>query len=224
MLVLTFLISSSLFVVKPVSAASEDSWTSKAPMLTAREDLGVAVVDGRIYAIGGHNSSFSLVGANEMYDPASNTWITLTPMPTARADFGIAVYQNKIYVIGGIIDYVPMAGVDALAVGVVTGVNEVYDPVTNTWDSRKPMPTARGVLQANVVDGKIYLIGGFAQGLNFSNKTEVYDPSIDTWATMAPIPNYSNGFAAAAVDHKIYIIGNITQIFDPNTCYPATKP
>jgi len=80
--------------------AAEDSWTTMEPMPTARSGLGVVVVNGKIYAIGGSDGNRQL-DTNEMYDPATNTWISKQPMPSARSRFGITVYQNKIYVMGG---------------------------------------------------------------------------------------------------------------------------
>ena len=73
------------------------------------------------------------------------------------------------------------------------------------------MPTARYGLQANVIDGKIYLMGGveekgYDQGVQLLNVTEVYDPSSDTWATKSPMPNLE-GYVSAVVNNKIYVIG-----------------
>jgi hypothetical protein len=188
-------------MVKPVFAPSADFWVSKAPMQEARSDVGVAVVNGKIYAIGGRNSTYSLVSNNEMYDPSSDTWTTLASMPTARARFGIAACQNKIYVIGGTTGSVPIVGGLALAVSVVTGVNEVYDPATDTWETKAQMPTARDVLKANVVDGKIYLIGG-SSGLN-----QIYNPNSDSWTTGVSIPTPRNNLAVAVVNDMLYAIG-----------------
>ncbi|UCC58441.1 MAG: hypothetical protein JSW14_00495 [Candidatus Bathyarchaeum sp.] len=124
-----------------IASATEDSWTTMEPMPTARAWLGVAVVDGKIFAI--------YSGINYDYDPSTNSWTTKTPMPTPRSSFGIAVVENKIYVIGGSTgDYN------------YTNVNEVYDPSTDTWETKTSMPTIRHALDANVVNGKIYLIGG----------------------------------------------------------------
>jgi N-acetylneuraminic acid mutarotase len=130
-------------------------------------------------------------------------------MPTPRSGFGIAVYQNKIYVIGGI-----FRENNAVQSG-FTGVTEVYDPLTDTWETKEPMPTARSSLDANVVGGKIYLIGGakhagvlyaFSQGTGGLN--EVYDPLTDSWSTKTPRPpTDTGGYTSAVVDNKIHIIG-----------------
>jgi len=67
LLVLVFLTAPCLIAIKSVSAASQDSWATKAPMPTARSGLGTAVVQGKIFAIGGGSV------VNEMYDPAADT-------------------------------------------------------------------------------------------------------------------------------------------------------
>ena len=69
LLVLVFLTSSCLLGVKAVSA-SQDSWTTKEPMPTARTDLGTAVVKGKVFAIGGDGGGyFTVFRANEQYTP-----------------------------------------------------------------------------------------------------------------------------------------------------------
>jgi hypothetical protein len=121
-------------------------------------------------------------------------------MPTARSAFGIAVYQDKIYCIGGYTD-----GFSA------TGVNEVYNPATNTWETKASMPTPRLNIQANVVDGKIYLMGGSPNG----TLNQVYNPANDTWQTKASVPTTVSSYASAVVDNKIYVVtSNLNQIYD----------
>jgi len=205
--VLLFLTASSFITIKQVSAATQNSWTSKASMPTARTNLGTALVKGKIFAIGGGNYSFGgALDANEMYDPATDAWTTKASMPTNRSSFGIAVYQNKIYCIGGSTN-------DG-----VTGVNEVYDPETDTWETKTAMPTARYSLEANVVDGKIYLIGGSTSGERGTvSLNEVYAPENDTWSTEKRLPTAVQGYSSAVVDDKIYIITDThTQIYDPS--------
>jgi hypothetical protein len=69
-LVLVFLTASCPVVTERALSSAEiveNSWVSKAPMQEARSGLGVAVVNGEIYAIGGRNSSFDIVSTNEVY-------------------------------------------------------------------------------------------------------------------------------------------------------------
>jgi len=70
-------------------------------------------------------------------------------MPTARSGFAVAVFQNKIYVMGG----------EIVGTG-FTGINEVYDPTTDSWETKTSMSTKRDNPVANTVDDKIYVIGG----------------------------------------------------------------
>ena len=97
-ILLVVLLSFLPLAILDVKAQEEDSWTSLAPLQQARGGLGVAVVDGKIYAIGGSTArgpyrpdtfAGGYVGTNEMYDPETNTWTSKTPMPTPRAHFAI---------------------------------------------------------------------------------------------------------------------------------------
>ena len=205
------LILCSLMVALPnveTVRATEDSWSTLEPMPTARSGLGVAVVDGKIYAI--------VSGINYEYDPSTNSWTTKTPMPTPRSSFGIAVVENKIYVMGG------------ANASMFTDANEVYDPATDTWEIKASMPAGgRAELAVNAVNGKIYAIGGFFLGIFWipSNLTEVYDPVTDTWTTNAEMPTAVYSCTSAVVDNKIYLIENgrsvtiacLNQIYDTET-------
>ena len=171
--------------------------------------LGVAVVNGKIYAIGGDDLSLmgnvlspemgygSVSSSNEEYDPVSDAWTFKAPMPTARTKFGIAVYKNKIYCIGGYIGN-----------GSVTATNEAYDPITDTWETKAPMPTARSLPGANIVAGKIYLIGGrvgtYAYQYTLAN--EVYSPDVDSWTTKTPSPIRIVSLSSAVFNNQIYFI------------------
>ena len=206
-LVLVFLTASCIMVVKPVSGASavDNSWVERAPMPTGEYFLGAVSVNGEIYAIG---SGFTYV-----YNPATDVWVSKTPMPTNQQHFAIAACQGKIYVIGGWNSTDPNTGYPIL-----TGANEMYDRATGTWEAKAPLPTPTDYVQANVVNGEIYVMGG---------STWVYDPSNDSWSTAAPIPTPVYGYASAVVNNKIYIEGgqsgnngqlsNLNQIYDPET-------
>jgi hypothetical protein len=96
--ILAFLVSSIVevhFGTAQSGTISGNYWITKAPMQVARADLGVAAVDGKIYAIGGANQTFQAasipdtfpvgenpVGVNEQYDPATNDWAFKDQCPT----------------------------------------------------------------------------------------------------------------------------------------------
>lgn len=79
-----------------------NTWATKASMPTAREGLISAVVNGKIYAIGGFNGT--PLSTVEVYDPVVNTWSSLSSnysMPTPRNQFASEVINGIIYAIGG---------------------------------------------------------------------------------------------------------------------------
>jgi F0F1-type ATP synthase membrane subunit c/vacuolar-type H+-ATPase subunit K len=197
LLIAVFLTASCITMVESASALSPNSWASKSPMPTARAFFGVAVVDGKIYAMGGAD------GVNEVYDPVTDTWVTKKPTPNPRTSFAIAACENKIYVIGGYTNWSSSKGAY-----LETNMTEVYDPATDSWGTKASMPTARGQMTASAVDGKIYVIGGIEDPLNgrISNLNEVYDPATNTWTTKLPIPYGVYSHCSAAMDNKIYVI------------------
>ena len=82
-----------------------DTWAERPlkPMPTARWGLATAVVNGKIYAIGGGDvylptEAYTTV---EEYDPDSNTWSTKSPMPVGRIALVACSVDGKIYIPGG---------------------------------------------------------------------------------------------------------------------------
>jgi N-acetylneuraminic acid mutarotase len=75
------------------------------------------------------------------------------------------------------------------------------------WVKKADMPTARFMLGACAVDGKIYAIGGGPAPHQGISAVEEYDPGTDTWTTKAPMPTPRAGLDVSVVDGKIYAIG-----------------
>jgi hypothetical protein len=72
-------------------------------MLTQESGLGVGVVNGVLYAVGGGGCTFG--GAHavvEAYDPGTNAWTPKAPMPTPRVFHGVGVVNGVLYAVGGI--------------------------------------------------------------------------------------------------------------------------
>jgi len=98
----------------------------------------------------------------------------------------------------------------------------------DTWTYKADMPTARGFVSGTVVDGKIYVTGGFPTHSSVTSAVEMYDPAADTWTTMAPMPAGRCAHATCTFDGKIYVFGGTSPdpystakknvyVYDPQT-------
>jgi hypothetical protein len=136
-------------------------------------------------------SCIFLVPPAEASVGAPNSWATMAPMPTARASAGIGVVDGKIYAIGGGNEH-------------SVSVNEMYDPATDTWTEKAPMPQAVGGPTVTC-QNKIYCFGtGF---------TIVYDPATDSWANKTAMPTSRWALSASVVNDKIYLLGGFNGNF-----------
>jgi DNA-binding CsgD family transcriptional regulator/N-acetylneuraminic acid mutarotase len=122
-------------------------------------------------------------------------WVSRAQMPTPRERLAVAVHEDKIYAIAG---DTPSG---------VTGVVEIYNPDDNIWAIGTPKRTPVSNLAAAVVDGLIYVPGGYNSAGEVVTTTEVYDPANDTWGTRAPLPAPLCAYAIAAVDGKLFVFG-----------------
>ena len=193
-------------------------WTPKAPLPEPQSHLAVAVLDGKIYAVGGERGGVPVPTAS-VYDPATNLWSTLPPLPAARTDIAAAAVNGKLYVLGGATNssgHAAPQGLDTVS---------VYDPATRQWTAGAPMPTARSGLAAVTLNGRIFALGGQNSGTSLKTM-EVYDPQKDTWGS-APtmLDSRSNLAATTRSDMTIYALGgfgdgetsNSVQVFDAQT-------
>ena len=194
------------------------TWHAAAKMPTPRVAVRTAVFSDQIYVFGGYDRKGPRGAIRdkktvEMYDTRTDTWVKKQDMPTLRSAFMTAVVDGKIYLIGGIIIHG-----ERIDQKIITGLVEVYDPLTNRWEKRADMPTARNGINAAVVDGKIYVLGGQARrapGLagRFVRSIEAYNPKTDKWQQLSDMPMFKFSFSTVAVNNEIYTIGGINNAF-----------
>ena len=198
-IIAVLLISNSLININIYAASDKeyDCWNQLKDMPTARSATTSAVVDNKIYVIGGFSSSNVYLNTVEVYDPITDTWSTKKAMPTARSGLTSATVNGKIYVIGGY----------SSAKGLINTV-EVYDPITDTWTTKKSMPTARHSITSAVVNDKIYVMGGYNSGI--LTTVQMYDTTTDTWTTKKAMPVAKRYITSLTFDNKIYVMGGTT--------------
>ncbi|MBI5177748.1 MAG: fibronectin type III domain-containing protein [Nitrospinae bacterium] len=207
-----------------------NTWTTKAPMPTARKVFATAVMDGIIYAIGGQEPYGSALATVEAYNPATDTWTTKASMPTARGSLSAAVVNGIIYAIGGE-EYRVIIN-NTLTNRRLSTV-EAYDPATNIWSTKTPMGIARVMFSAVAANGMIYAMGGYDYSVYSIASMEAYNPVTDRWTAKASMTNIRMGFSTAEVNGIIYAIsGNAVyggvrssvEAYDPATNSWTSKP
>ena len=173
------------------------SWHSGSPMPTPRGALALAVIGGRIHALGGAQGQRGSVTTHEVYDPTRDSWSGAAAMPTARDHHGAAVFDGKIHVVAG------RAGRDFTKT-----VHEVYDPAADSWREAAPVPTGRSGIAVVLHEGRIYVFGGetFGAVSKTFNEAARYDPRTDRWEVLPPMPTARHGLGAASVGGQIYVI------------------
>src|SRR2546427_2552858 len=124
-------------------------WTTKVPMPRARVGFAVGVVNRTLYAVGGSSPGTDSSGTVEAYDPTTNTWTARTPMPTPRVGLAVGVVNGILYAVGG-------SCCDPGENANILSTVESYDPSTNMWTARAPIPTPRVGLAVGVVNGILY--------------------------------------------------------------------
>ena len=142
-----------------------DTWTSKAPMPTARQYAAAGVANGILYVFGGDWTA-GILATVEAYDPATDTWTPKAPMPTPRTGLAVAVVNGILYAVGG-------AGATSSLDTV-----EAYDPASGTWATAPSMPTPRFLFGAGSVGGVLYAVGGGETGVGSLAVNEAFTPLV----------------------------------------------
>jgi N-acetylneuraminic acid mutarotase len=239
-------------------------WTSRLAGPTPREYAAAAVLDGRVYVVGGQLTSSTTTpapatAALEIYDPATNTWSAAPPMPTARMGLTFTAYNGRLYAIGGRTDgfstsavgtveeynpgtglwatraSMPMPRFHAAAAPALTPFGDLivvaggesdtsvldiaqgYNPISNAWLSLASMPTARGQLAMEAVNGRLYAVGGYSGLLaQWVGTVEAYDPQMGSWSTMAAMPTPRAHLTLAVFDGRLLAAGgeNVSRSLD----------
>ena len=156
-----------------------DKWLDAPALPRGANHVGVVVLDGRLYAIGGHieqnrkpdNMCFVLDGG---------AWRKIASLPRACGAIGCATLNGQIHAIGGAIG-------DTFPAKKSVDWHFAYDPKEDRWTPRRPMPTGRDHTGTLTVENRIHVIGGRVDSFHTnSNLHHAYDAKEDKWYQRAP--------------------------------------
>ncbi|XP_071628490.1 kelch-like protein 5 [Temnothorax longispinosus] len=193
------------------------TWSTLPPMNVHRQGLGMAVLGGLLYAVGGHDGRCFL-NAVERWDPGTGQWSSICPMSVQRAGVGVAVLNDRLYAVGGR-DF-----------SSCLNTVECYDPHTNKWTPCVPMSKRRGDVGVGVVNGCLYALGGVDDLLTNLNETsrfdcvERYDPKTDTWIMVAPMSVPRSRVGVCVLGDRLMAVGGddgqqyltLVEAYDPH--------
>ncbi|PZC73474.1 hypothetical protein B5X24_HaOG209495 [Helicoverpa armigera] len=188
-----------------------EHWRPCSPMSTPRHRVGVAVMDGLLYAVGGSAGS-EYHKSVECYDPERDTWTSVASMGCARLGVGVAVVNRLLYAVGGFDGARRIASV------------ECYHPENNCWNEVAPMNIARSGAGVAAMNQYIYVVGGY-DGSQQLASVERYDTERDVWELVAPVHIARSALSLTVLDNKLYALGgydgtsflDIVEVYDPST-------
>ncbi len=112
-------------------------------------------------------------------DFTTGAWQDVARMPMESADLTASMVGKKFYLFGGYLNTLAATNIHAL--------NYSYDPYTNRYEQKSPMPTPRWGEIAAAVNGKIYVFAGQTT-TGGTRVNEMYDPVTDRWTIKSPVP------------------------------------
>jgi len=139
-----------------------------------KQNFSTAVVDGKIYVIGGSVSGVATTSV-EIYDPATDTWTEGTPLQVPMSSQSSHAVNGKIYVFAD--------GSSA--------TTYVFDPAISKWRMRAAMPENRGTSLSAESNGLILFL--WSQQFRTWTKGLVYYPESDRWLYITPMPSNTPG-------------------------------
>src|SRR3989449_1194406 len=150
------------------------------------------------------------------------TWIAKASIPTPRTGLAVGVVNGILYAVGGSITHFGVGGYTEFLSTV-----EAYNPSTNSWTTKAPLPTPRGELTVGVVDGIPYALGGHRSQTEPTLDTmDAYDPVRNVWTAKAPMPTPRGGHAVGVAKGTLFTVGGwgvktgptgLVEAYDPIT-------
>uniref|UniRef100_A0A4W4G7U8 BTB domain-containing protein n=1 Tax=Electrophorus electricus TaxID=8005 RepID=A0A4W4G7U8_ELEEL len=196
-------------------------WERCQPMSTARSRVGVAVVNGLLYAIGGYDGQ-SRLSTVEVYNPETDAWnrvasmnsqrrwTIVTEMSASRSAAGVTVFEGRIFVSGGH---------DGLQ---IFNTVEYYNQHTALWHPSTPMMNKRCRHGASSLGSQLYVVGGY-DGSAFLSGAEIYSSMTDQWSQLVAMNTRRSRVSLVAARGRLYAVGgydgqsnlNSVEVYDP---------
>jgi serine/threonine protein kinase len=178
------------------SVGAASNWRRRAPMPTARQNMGGTVLDGTMWVVGGLAAGSVASDRVEGYDPVINSWKSAPDLPVRLHHEMVVAYKGEMVVMGG---WIPQGSDQSALVS-----DRVFALRDGRWVPLPPMHRPRVAAAATVVGDRIVVVGGQDDG-RLVKTTEVFDGK--KWSDGADIPTPREHLAAASDGKYAYVVG-----------------
>ena len=210
-----------LWMNKAKEEGTGSEWVNQASFDISNIGMGAAVLEGKIYNVGGQNyngSGWTPTNIVSVYNPTTNNWGGAAALDISTNSPAVATLDGKLYAVGG-------GTINPANFWLRTG--QVYDRGTipeGTWASGTPQPSSRRTSCAGGSLGREALHNRWL-AISAAEPTQVYAYlprriGGGTWTAsgeVASLPTERVGVGAAALMGKIYAVGGSTGLPPPNT-------
>ncbi|CAB1337582.1 unnamed protein product, partial [Coregonus sp. 'balchen'] len=170
-----------------------NTWIQVGVMNGRRLQFGVAVIDNKLYVVGGRDG-LKTSNMVECYNPFNKVWSTMPPMSTHRHGLGVTVLEGPMYAVGGHDGWSYLNTV------------ERWDPQARQWNYVASMSTPRSTMGVTALNGKLFAVGG-RDGSSCLRSMECFDPHTNKWSMCAPMAKRRGGVGVATYNSFLYAVG-----------------
>jgi len=171
------------------------SWLAGADLLVPRRNCASAMLDDRIFAMGGFDGT-QILSHVEAYDPRMKSWMPLEPMTTPRSSAAATTQGGSLWVLGG-------------TSGSRLRTAERYDTRMNRWEAvRADLIEVRSAGQASNCLERLYALGGTDQNQNVHSSLESFNPEAGgSWTFRKSMQEPRMDFGCCVLSDSIMVGG-----------------
>ncbi|EPB76022.1 BTB/POZ domain protein [Ancylostoma ceylanicum] len=161
-----------------------EQWKRVQSLRDPRSYFGIAVDGEMVYVAGGRDDCYNFLNSVECYDVTRNEWTE------------VILFETKV-----------MGGSDGSSRP--TSSVERFSPKKGRWETMPPMSKSRFGAGAAVMNGMIYVCGGFNSEECYLRDVERFNPETMEWSSVAAMPAKRETAAVLSFENSIYVIGGI---------------
>ncbi|KFO22263.1 kelch-like protein 33 isoform X2 [Fukomys damarensis] len=165
----------------------------------------VSLTGNELYVCGGQDfySHSSTLASTLRWDPSQEDWEEIAPLCQARSLFPLVALDGLLYALGGRCN------------GVALNSVETYNPELNVWRPAPALPTPCFAHAAALLEGRLYLCGGYSGADQYMASLLHYDPKLEKPGTLlSPMGIPRAGHVMAALGGRLYVAGGLGETGD----------